>query len=277
MEKTTAPPPQQQQRPLDQQRQQQPISQYQPVYQQYQPFPPQGQAMRTVLASPRGMWSSKLTLRIFSIVFSLIIIGVAAGVAIYDLLPIVEFCPPAGLAFIWNVAESICICVRGGHRGIAPGAVVALDLLIWLGYLAAVVFHGIWGISDYYYEYGYESGNEFSEGHGSAYGRALFSFGIMEILIHIALFIIACYETHDRNKRTQVVYVQPGTEFAAMYPPPNFQMPQVYQQPIYSQPFQQQHLSGYYAPLPQDQTKKNMQPAFAPVQPVHHQPSTQAE
>ena len=29
--------------------------------------------------------------------------------------------------------------VRRGHRGIHPGANVALDLLIWLGFLAAVI------------------------------------------------------------------------------------------------------------------------------------------
>jgi hypothetical protein len=35
--------------------------------------------------------------------------------------------------------------VRGGHRGIHPGANVALDLLIWLGFLGAVIVFALVG------------------------------------------------------------------------------------------------------------------------------------
>jgi len=38
------------------------------------------------------------------------------------------------VTFIWDVAESICIWKRGGHRGIHPGAIVAIDLIAWLGW-----------------------------------------------------------------------------------------------------------------------------------------------
>jgi hypothetical protein len=44
---------------------------------------------------------------------------------------------------MWDVAELITICARRSHRGIHPGANVALDLLIWLGAAASVALLGI--------------------------------------------------------------------------------------------------------------------------------------
>ena len=38
---------------------------------------------------------------------------------------------------IWTTAESICIVVRPGRRGIHPGANVALDLILWLLFIPA--------------------------------------------------------------------------------------------------------------------------------------------
>jgi hypothetical protein len=35
------------------------------------------------------------------------------------------------------LAEAICICARGGHRGIHPGACVGVDLIIWLGFVGS--------------------------------------------------------------------------------------------------------------------------------------------
>jgi hypothetical protein len=45
------------------------------------------------------------------------------------------------------LAEGICILVRGGRRGIHPGANVALDLLLWLGLVAGTVLLWLFGIS----------------------------------------------------------------------------------------------------------------------------------
>jgi hypothetical protein len=41
---------------------------------------------------------------------------------------------------LWDIAEGICILARGGHRGIHPGANVAVDLLIWLAFVPCIVF-----------------------------------------------------------------------------------------------------------------------------------------
>ena len=42
-----------------------------------------------------------------------------------------------GLSLIWNCAEFITFCVN--KRGIHPGAHVGLDLILWLGLLAAAL------------------------------------------------------------------------------------------------------------------------------------------
>lgn len=63
----------------------------------------------------------------------------------------------AGLALVWDFSEAICLCLRSGHKGIHPGANVALDLLLWLAYLISTVMLAILGYasdarysSDYY-------------------------------------------------------------------------------------------------------------------------------
>ena len=70
------------------------------------------------------------------------------------------------VTFIWNVAEIICIRARGGNRGIHPGAVVAIDLIAWLGWAFILVLFSASGIvrrpryliEDYsgYYRYNYD-------------------------------------------------------------------------------------------------------------------------
>lgn len=60
---------------------------------------------------------------------------------------------------IWDVAEAICILARRGHRGIHPGAIVAIDLLLWLGFIAGTVMFALYHLfvdtytsSSYYYD-----------------------------------------------------------------------------------------------------------------------------
>lgn len=50
--------------------------------------------------------------------------------------------------FVWDVAEIICILKRGGHRGIHPGAIIAMDLLSWLAWAWLCVFIGFGVQSD---------------------------------------------------------------------------------------------------------------------------------
>jgi hypothetical protein len=117
-----------------------------PQYHQQQ-MPP-----RPIHVSPTGIWATKLTLRAISMVFCIVIIGIGASVHsdlnavdyFFDSFtddhnyfypgPLLFLGPSATVAFVWSLAEAICICVRGGHRGIHPGACVGVDLILWLGF-----------------------------------------------------------------------------------------------------------------------------------------------
>ncbi|KAH7170653.1 hypothetical protein EDB81DRAFT_174700 [Dactylonectria macrodidyma] len=263
--------PQQQQQPqLQQQQQQQRISQYQQYQpqqfqQQFQTRPPPPHI------SSNGMYATKLVLRIFSMISAIVLIGISASVAVsWDYVALVILVPPAGVALIWDVAESICLCARRGHRGIHPGAIVGVDLILWLGYIVAVVFFGIiWGANgDYYYSYYYSSSTNY---------RALIGFGAVEVILHITLFIIGCYETNVRNRNpsTQVIYVQAGTNNASMY---TSAYPMAQAQPYHSAYYTQAQVPAQqYQYTPLEQPKMNELPTAvpAPVATTYNQPGHQ--
>jgi hypothetical protein len=85
------------------------------------------------------------------------------------------------------VAEIICILARRGHRGIHPGAVVALDLILWLGFIATTVLYALFHLGDvflydtYWYEDDYEYG--YGYGYDSGYDEM---FIISRVLIALA-------------------------------------------------------------------------------------------
>ncbi|CAM1506543.1 Fc.00g061840.m01.CDS01 [Cosmosporella sp. VM-42] len=217
----------------------------QPQQQPYQkPLP--------VYTSPKGMWASKLSLRIVSMIFSIVLIGISTSMSSdgYDITPIVLMVPPAALALLWDFSESICLCVRGGHRGIHPGACVGLDLIIWLGFAIISILFGLFGYASYWYHEAYRYdyyGNDYSS--SLTLNRADIAFGAVLTLIHFALFVIACYETNKRNRKPQVIYVQapngmvmqqqPGMNHQSMVITPNYQMqPGYVPQTMYPQQMQ---------------------------------------
>ena len=79
---------------------------------------------------------------------------------------------------------------RRGHRGIHPGAVVAIDLLLWLGYVAGITLFGVMALYDlsgsysssYYYDF-----DELSDFYDDHYvplrnmTHAILAFGIIEV------------------------------------------------------------------------------------------------
>ncbi|KAI6779632.1 uncharacterized protein J7T54_008250 [Emericellopsis cladophorae] len=229
-----------------QQPQQAQFSQYQQQQQQYQhqpatnavkPPPPH--------VSPRNMWLSKVIFRILSAIFSIVIIGLSAYVGTkwsdgyggyYGGSPLVIMLPPACVGLIWDLGEMVAVLVRGGHRGTHPGAVVALDLVLWLGFIVAVVFYALYYMGDIYYYgsywYEYESLSEIGE--TIIMSRVILALGSIEVAIHLLLFIFGCYETSIRNRRTPPVVYIPG--------PMGYGMPPTSQQP--------QHFSQYGAHAP---------------------------
>jgi len=51
--------------------------------------------------------------------------------------------------FVWGIADGVCIYKRPGNRGIHPGAVVAIDLLIWLGLGFVTLLVGATGMASH--------------------------------------------------------------------------------------------------------------------------------
>lgn len=85
------------------------------------------------------------------------------------------------------MAESFCLWLRGGHRGIHPGACVGLDLFIWLGWVITILMFALLGyLTESYdwYDYYYYDDNYLDD---SSYnqminrGRAAFAFAIIEL------------------------------------------------------------------------------------------------
>lgn len=87
------------------------------------------------------------------------------------------------------MAEIICIFARGGHRGIHPGAVVAIDLILWLGFIVSTVFYALYFLSDVYlyndydYDYGYGYGYGYGSGSDEMFiiSRALIALSGIEV------------------------------------------------------------------------------------------------
>jgi hypothetical protein len=157
------------------------------------------------------MWSSKLTLRLLSMIFCIVIVSIGAVVmsdirqldyyaTSWDLYysgypgPILFLGPPVGVAFVWSLVESICICARGGHRGIHPGACIAIDLILWLGFIGGSVCVALYMPWMFNYSSIYQ------------YPTATFALGIVQAAIHFALFVIACCETSRRNNQRSMTY-----------------------------------------------------------------------
>jgi len=97
------------------------------------------------VVSGRGWYNAKIVLGSLSLTTAVIILALGGALANnfpssdyawYDL--ILGYCP-AILAFGWQTAEFITLCVRR-NRGIHPGAHVGLHLVIWLASAVAAGF-----------------------------------------------------------------------------------------------------------------------------------------
>ncbi|KAK3316804.1 hypothetical protein B0H66DRAFT_592929 [Apodospora peruviana] len=224
--------------------------------------------------SPPGMWASKLTLRIISLVFCIALIGLGGSLAstgIVSVLPFAIMGPPVFAALIWDIAEGICILARGGHRGIHPGANVGVDLLLWLALTACTVILWLIGIAssflyvycDSYYDYDYNYYRDDCDNLGYnlneliGKGRAILGLAAVLTILHFVTFVIACYETNLRNRRgtTNIVYMYTTTTTTPGGMPQHggqqYAMPQTYSvaapaQVYYPHQQQQQQQPMYY-------------------------------
>ncbi|KAM7194180.1 hypothetical protein V8F20_008100, partial [Naviculisporaceae sp. PSN 640] len=171
--------------------------------------------------SPKGMWVSKLILRIFSVILCITLAALGGAMAnshIVDAVVFIVMGPPVFAALAWDIAEGICILARGGHRGIHPGACVGVDLILWLGLIACTVILGLIGVGTngflYYYSSSYYDSYDFYDYDMGLYsdmitkGRAMLGLASCLIIVHFVLFVLACYETNVRNNMgPTIVYV----------------------------------------------------------------------
>ncbi|KAK4162956.1 hypothetical protein QBC43DRAFT_240320 [Cladorrhinum sp. PSN259] len=216
-------------------------------------------------ASP-STWKSKLALRGFAALCCIIVGAVGGSIAALKDIEgdfMLMLGPPVGVAFVWNIVEGFCIWKRPGNRGIHPGAIVAIDLVLWMVLalvdfsLAAVglVFSSQRLIRGTYYHNGsYLSDDDVDEEElerllklaDKIQGRGRVVVGFLGFLViaHFVLFVVGCMETHRRNRMPKTVYVvqQP------IYPQGANGQPQY---PLVQYPQQQ-----FYAPPP---------PGFQPV------------
>ncbi|OBT41704.1 hypothetical protein VE00_07813 [Pseudogymnoascus sp. WSF 3629] len=134
----------------------------------------------------KRLWITKLSLRCIAIIFSLILVGLCVA----GDYPNIMLIGPAGAALLWNIAEGITLFVRRrAYKGIRPGACVGVDLVLWLavggmsGYTVPVLLMDM----EYYYD-------RFSSLHVASVAVEFITTAII-----VALFIIACVETHRRR------------------------------------------------------------------------------
>lgn len=183
-----------------------------------------------------------------------------------------RFLLQAGLALVWQTAEFITVCASSRHRGIHPGANVALHLIIWLITACALSFLAVYVAIDQYniddgYDYGYYG--YYDDYYNDslnwvktivAVEEAMLAFTVLLFLIHFTLFVRACVETHQYNRATRTIFIPMPMGQYGYYPPG----PPIQQYPYGMQPVPQQqmvqpqpqmpdqiHHYGYYAPAAQ--------------------------
>ncbi|KAK9441325.1 hypothetical protein VB005_05962 [Metarhizium brunneum] len=156
-----------------------------------QPVPAPAYTLRT---TPEGLQTVKLWIRLLSAAICTILIGV--GIKLGDVPGvIIILLSPAGATLIWNVAMIMVRYFRKNGQDIHPGTRVGIDLIVWLGFGAvAVMMAATWSTWDTNMAERYYGGANF------VLVQMAVVLATIEAFVHIALFIIACHETHVHNR-----------------------------------------------------------------------------
>ncbi|KAI5465928.1 hypothetical protein BGZ63DRAFT_400362 [Mariannaea sp. PMI_226] len=157
------------------------------------------------------IWNLKVTLRIFSTIFGMVLIGICGAVWLWNSLPIITFLPVTCVAIVLNITECCRLSHKGRHRGMPPIFVAGIELLFCIGYLASIVLVGndLFAHHDGYdsvwhYQgprvdgWGATSIPSDADGWGMSY--AIFGFGIAQWIVHFTIFVIAGFEFFNRKK-----------------------------------------------------------------------------
>ncbi|KAH9990070.1 hypothetical protein F4779DRAFT_610182 [Xylariaceae sp. FL0662B] len=176
-------------------------------YQKYNIFP--GQSIPEKVDSNsdnQGTWNNaKLALRCSNFVVCIIMIGISADKQTDTStlnVPNWYFCLPIALiSILWDAAELIVVRVRKRNPGILPGWHVAIDFAIFGGTVTALSFVAM--------DLSYVFGPWASETHPTTKATqsrtsALLGFIALFCIVRFVLFVLACIETHRRNRAAQV-------------------------------------------------------------------------
>ncbi|KAM0321568.1 hypothetical protein ACHAQA_010058 [Verticillium albo-atrum] len=169
---------------------------------------------------------AKILLRLFDIVSSIVVIALTLSLLSITFsrasVPLILSLPAACICLLWETAELITLCARGGKLGIHPGAHVALHLLIWLYWAVGIAFLCIFSIMGFGSLENAFIGSEI----------AILVFSIIASLINFTLFVRGCVETNQRNRQRGQIYVMTGNgrgPFYVMSPQQQGQLPQMQQ------------------------------------------------
>ncbi|RYP55553.1 hypothetical protein DL769_010128 [Monosporascus sp. CRB-8-3] len=292
----------------------------------YQPGPVQyPQAVRVLPPYSKSWTISKLALTGLSLCWAVVILslslvfsvegGNARATALYA-------APVTIVALLWNGAELTTYFIRSRkgsdtRRGIHPGAHVGMHLCFWLACVLGIFLTLMVVIStarmiarcnadddedsyfnyyssDYCESFYYDNGPYMNNFYVPCL-RAMLSMWCLALINHFILFVLACMDTHQRNrlKPAGVAFVHPGTASygapgqgigmvpVSLYPAPP--------QPVVMAPFpapvpvgrapapqgktqtppqNYQNLTGFYAPsAPQDPAQVPSPAAPSPVSP----------
>ncbi|KAF6814319.1 hypothetical protein CMUS01_12659 [Colletotrichum musicola] len=166
----------------------------------YRPFENQSGPGTVPVPYNRRWHIAKIVIRGFGIAFAIIVIGFSTYMAsslARGAFHVVLSGFPAIASVIWDTSELITTCARGGRKGIHPGAHVALHLLFWLVFAVAV---GIQSTLIYFRDAD-------DDGYYANPADVVTAFTALLFIGHFALFVRACMETNERNRRPPVFMV----------------------------------------------------------------------
>ncbi|KAI0110287.1 hypothetical protein F4814DRAFT_426427 [Daldinia grandis] len=194
----------------------QPRSQYQSDHTLYQPR--QHSSARFIT---RAWSTNKIILVALSTASCAVVLGMSIALAVDPDIQsyiVVWTAPQAGAALVWSGIDlATTYAGRIDHRLIHPGAHVAVQLLLWMGFCVGIGLTAYilsWALAfassddrdayPKYYEYYHgDNNNDYYEYYSKSYIRsmeALVAFLALLIVIHFLLFCLACIKVAQRKK-----------------------------------------------------------------------------
>ncbi|KAI8962987.1 hypothetical protein F5Y11DRAFT_172559 [Daldinia sp. FL1419] len=204
---------------------------------QYRSGPGAYQRQQLVSARLLGQkWSTtKVILVALSVISCAIVLGVSIALAANPDIQsyiVLWTAPQAGAALLWSGIDLVTTYVgKINHQTIHPGAHVAIQLLLWMGFVVGIGLTAYilsWALTfashddrnaypDYYEYYHGDDENEYYEYYSKYYIRsmeALVAFLALLTIAHFLLFCSACMDVAQRKKTgkrpSSIPLEQPG-------------------------------------------------------------------